>query len=362
MSDGKGFSMSEWNLYLLLARMLGETGLEESVLRANDQNCWPDLLSLSSNHLVTTQLYWILKSTPSVWQQINQEYQEYLQHIFELNGSRNVQLLDETKEIVSVLNQQKITPLLLKGTGLLLSEECPHIGYRMQLDIDFLVRPEGLEKAATAIKRMGYFYAEEAQGSLEIVTEQRLPRLLSIYKNHKHLPPLLSPDKRVLVELHRHPYSKRFQKHFPVFDLFERAKIKKINGLNWFEMSAKDQEHLLLTEGYIDAGFKRAFQLPLRLGRDYLDIKTLLPSENNEMGIELDRNFAKNQLFPKELIETILTPSEQLVSNVKVNGYIRSMERVMDNDSVYKFIELYSNFLRRTVNLLHNPGLIRKLF
>lgn len=351
--------MSEWNLYLLLAQMLGETtDLEKSVLRANAEHCWPDLLSLSSNCMVTTQLYWVLKSAPSAWQKIDTDSQEYLQHIFELNGERNAQLIDESKDILSVLNRKKITPLLLKGTGQLLSEEYPHMAYRMQLDIDFLVLPEDLEKAASGIREMGYCYAEETDDGLEIASGKRVSRLLKIYKDHKHLPPLLNPEKRVLLELHRHPYSKRFQKYFPVSDIFKRAQLKNMKGLSWYLMSPGDQMHLLLTEGYIDAGYKRAFQLPLRLARDYLDIS----DKDDDVAITVNKSLVKKQLFPEELITAVLNPSEQAAPTSKISNYLRAMEKIEDNPFVYRAVNLYANFVRRTINLAYSPSLLRRLF
>lgn len=352
--------MSDWNLYLLLSQMLGATDLEESVCTANEKNCWPQLLSLSSHQMVTTQLYWLLKSAPSAWQQIDSDAQQYLTQIFELNAERNTQLVNEAKHILSALNQESIVPLLLKGTGLLLSEQYPHMAYRMQLDTDFLVRQTELDKAASIIKKNGYDYAEETRDGLGIASENRIPRLLRIYQQHKHLPPLMGPGKRVIMELHRHPYSKRFQKYFPVSGIFERAITRKLDGLIWLEMSAQDQQHLLLIEGYIDAGFKRAYQLPLRLGRDFLDLQTLQETNNDK--IALGKKLRHKQEFPQALIKALFLKPDRRTPDAELGAYIQSMERVMENRLLHKITDLHANFIRRAINLAHNPGLIRRLF
>lgn len=372
--------MSNWQIFKLLAKMLGaanaesETGLENLVVYANDQDCWESILSLSSQHLVTTQLYWALKENLAAWAKIDPDTQNYLKQIFDLNAERNHQLKNETIDLLRVLNEQKIIPVLLKGTGLLFSDHCPDIGYRMQLDIDLLARPEDLDIAVSTVRDMGYSYAEEIDHDLQPVHEQRQARLLKIYTHHQHVPPLVNPEKRVLVELHRHAYSQRFWNKFDVSNLFDCAEKKNEDGLTWYEMSPLNQRELLVVQGYIGSGYKRAFQLPLRLGCDLIDLnkRELFPGQ--------DGRFVSEQLFLEQLINRLFATGntkhhnsakykstetqsdERQATRKSVAKYIQRMEKVMDSRFFSQMADRYSNLVRQAINVAHDPGLLRKLF
>ena len=153
-----------WQVFQLLSQMLGGQNLAAHIATASTLNLWPAVLTLSSYSLVTPNLYWSLSQDKTIWQSLPQDTQEYLSNIFELNTLRNETILRETHRVIAALNAQNIRPFILKNTGELLNQRTPHIGYRMQTDIDLMVQPQELGKAYAIIQQLDYNIAQEQLG------------------------------------------------------------------------------------------------------------------------------------------------------------------------------------------------------
>lgn len=361
--------MTNWQIYLLLASMLGGKNLKGNVEKANLSNCWAELLELSSHQMVTSQLGIILKNNSHAWKAVQTEEAAYLDEIVSLNAQRNVQLIQQTIEIIQALNKLNIVPLIMKGTAQLLLLEERYYGYRMQMDIDLLVHPSDMQQATQSLKKLGYQYSKEGENGLEPVPDELALSLLASYKQHKHLPPLVKDGARAAVELHRHLYSKRYQKYYDISEVFERSKLTNINKLSWHQLSFEDECQLLLTGGYIDPRLKPSFSLPLRLVRDYLDLKehsdkNLLHSSDSCSAAALQKIPASLLTAQKEVEELILIISNHWPSNEKISPkvakYLSQLESINKRPRAHKFAHNRAALTRKLINLAHNPRLLLK--
>ncbi len=84
------------------------------------------------------------------------EVGEFLATVEDLNDSRNIQILEEMRTIVSILNGVGIEPVALKGAAFLLAGVYPKPGSRYLCDLDLLVPHSDLRAAAETLERDGY--------------------------------------------------------------------------------------------------------------------------------------------------------------------------------------------------------------
>jgi Uncharacterised nucleotidyltransferase len=80
----------------------------------------------------------------------------FLAEILARNADRNSRLLSQMNEAVCALNNISVTPVLLKGAAILVSEGAPANKERMMSDIDMLVKAEELSKAVASLEAIGY--------------------------------------------------------------------------------------------------------------------------------------------------------------------------------------------------------------
>ena len=80
----------------------------------------------------------------------------HLKEIYELNHTRNGQILLQMKEMNTTLNKAGISPIYLKGTGNLIDGIYDDIGERIIGDIDFLVPEKDFLTAAELFKNEEY--------------------------------------------------------------------------------------------------------------------------------------------------------------------------------------------------------------
>ncbi len=106
---------------------------------------------------------------------------------------QNERLRDQIDAVLAVLNEQAITPVLLKGAARIWQRSQGH-DLHDSVDLDLLLAPEQLGAAQQSLLRVGY--EQRAGASLE-----KYYRL-----HHHHAPPLFAPDGGVPIELHHALY------------------------------------------------------------------------------------------------------------------------------------------------------------
>jgi len=118
----------------------------------------------------------------------DEELFTYLNEIFRLNTDRNTQIVNQLKEIVSLLSSAGIEPLLLKGSASLVERDYEHIGIRFLSDIDFMVHPEQIQEAYSLLMDAGY---------------KKVDADFIFHDSYHHLWPIEKEGMPVMVELHR---------------------------------------------------------------------------------------------------------------------------------------------------------------
>ena len=96
------------------------------------------LIQISSSHLILPALYVNLKKK-KILRLFPIDFRNYLKNIYQINYNRNKEILNEAKELFSILKSESINFNFIKGVEYLMSEIYDNLGERMIGDIDILV-------------------------------------------------------------------------------------------------------------------------------------------------------------------------------------------------------------------------------
>ena len=147
---------------------------------------WDVVVKVSTAHYVFPALYCNLMRVGFL-QYLPQDLVSYMESITNLNRERNQQIIAQAQELNTLLLDNNITPIFLKGTGNLLVDLYEDVAERMVGDIDFLFSKESFAKGITVLKENGY---------LELVkTDYDAPMA-------KHYPRLIKVNKIAAIEVH----------------------------------------------------------------------------------------------------------------------------------------------------------------
>jgi hypothetical protein len=149
---------------------------------------WEKIVPVASSHLVIPLIYCKLKEK-ELLHLIPEDLKSYLEEITRQNSERNKTILKEVQEISTLLNENKIDHVFLKGAAMLASGIYTNIGERMIGDIDILVHPEQLFDAHELLKRNDY------KGIVRNFRQKII--------EHRHLARLIPNNKLAAVEIHR---------------------------------------------------------------------------------------------------------------------------------------------------------------
>ncbi len=156
---------------------------------ADESVDWIKFVEGCSNHLVLPLIYLKFKSS-NILELLPEELAEHLKEIYDVNRSRNEKILDQLKEITTVLNQSNIHPIFLKGAAHLLDGLYSDIGERILKDIDILVAENEYLLAAQLLENNGYACIGDSKKYFDS-------------ESLKHYPALFKPGFQAHVEIHR---------------------------------------------------------------------------------------------------------------------------------------------------------------
>lgn len=161
---------------------------------------WEQIVQVSSAQFVLPALFIRLKKA-SLLNELPSDLVEYMEYLTDLNRERNQQILDQVRDIVTLLNSHGIDPIFLKGTAHLLLSLYEDITERMVGDIDFLVEESEMMKVVQLLIDAGY----QQKGKFR-------PELMKITK---HYPRLTNFNYPAAVEVHREvirpPHDRQFR-------------------------------------------------------------------------------------------------------------------------------------------------------
>ena len=147
--------------------------VEEQIKSGNVD--WDNVVRLSTEHYVFPALYCNLKRVDFL-HYLPEELVNYMKHITDLNRERNLQIIEQAKEINELLLTKNITPIFLKGTSNLLSGIYEDIAERMVGDIDFLVDQDFATKTINVLSANQYIAVNKLPNYLDYI--KHYPRMI----------------------------------------------------------------------------------------------------------------------------------------------------------------------------------------
>ncbi|MCP4802145.1 MAG: nucleotidyltransferase family protein [Bacteroidetes bacterium] len=170
----------------------------KSILGNYHETDWEKLVKIGSHHLVLPPIYCRLKQK-ELLDILPKDLNNYLTELTQINRNRNNAVFGQVKELSSILRQQNIEHVFLKGMALISANYFEDIGERMIGDIDILVKESQLKEAASLLLRNNYEYKTSTFGEK--------------YFEYHHDLSLISKDGGLApVELHRHILHSHYDK------------------------------------------------------------------------------------------------------------------------------------------------------
>ena len=187
----------------------------EEIIEMADSIDWEKFVALCSNHLILPVIYLKFKSH-DILKYLPEELSGYLKEIYNLNLTRNNQILEQLREVNSILNIGNVYPVFLKGAGHLLDGLYSDTGERIMGDIDFLVPEKDYLLSAKLLQNTGYL--------------SDYPAYLDI-ESMKHYPRLYKADVPADLEIHRIPVTDKYQSWFnPELIGKEKKSVSTLDG------------------------------------------------------------------------------------------------------------------------------------
>lgn len=213
---------------------------------------WEQLVWVSSSHFVTPALYVKFRDA-GLLDLLPPDLAEYLGQLYALNLQRNNRIIQQALEITGLLSAEKIGVIFMKGLALILDGTYIDRGERVFVDIDLLIRPGALEKAAALLMAEGYL----PDDSIDEVISHRA-----------HFPSLSHPEMPAPVELHHYPVNLKYNRHLN-YDMVADQKIRLDDFPGAYTVSVETN----LTISFMHSQLKdhgQLFALPML--RDLFDV------------------------------------------------------------------------------------------
>lgn len=348
--------MSNWELYRLLCRIIG--GLDDAALgKVIRCDAFPRLVALAGEYDLEPALAVRLNEQAALIPGIAAELNHQLQHALKENTQHKLQMIAQAVKVARVLNTVGIEPVFLKGTALLLGESQLPVGFRKQVDIDLLVAPEHIPEACEALTADGYLFYDFDSAQPEPFTDTA--KALRLSTHHHHLPPLGRQEYGTLLELHKYPLPRRFQKHLTVADLLATSVTTESHGAKFLLPSPGFQLTHLVLGTFINDSYAARFDFPIRTGQDYLEIinnraepikKTLTPSSASGLNSAM-------RVFEQLVSELMEPPTDKrLHSSPDIQQRLGLMERRFNSPTIAKLLDLQARWRYLGISLWYDSG------
>ena len=188
------------NTYTLLALFLAPAKSEETLgalknAIINEQVELGPLL-LQANIQMCTPLWYSRLEQDDLLQYLPEDFQQFLQVIYDANAERNTKLKEGLTELLSEFEKEKIETVLLKGGATFMDELYNSLGARYMVDLDILVRKEKLKMCESILEKLQY--VEEQDEGRELDDRPTSER-------HQHINPRIKPGTVMTIEIHFKP-------------------------------------------------------------------------------------------------------------------------------------------------------------
>ena len=193
----------------------------EFMLKTTDVD-WDEVVKVSTSHYVFPALYCNFKRADFL-NYLPTNLVDYMKHITNINRERNKQVIQQAQELNSLLLENAIRPIFLKGTGNLLAGIYDDIAERMVGDIDFIFSKEDYTKAITILREFGYSEVKKQ--------EYYFP---DVYKHYRRLQ---KKNNIAAIEIHNELLIEKYIKEFNYSFVEKDSQV--INGVTVLSYSNK---------------------------------------------------------------------------------------------------------------------------
>lgn len=181
---------------------------------------WDAVVKVSTGQFVFPALYCNLKKAEFL-HYLPEDLVGYMEHITGLNRERNEQIVAQAHEINTLLLENNITPIFLKGTGNLIEGLYDDIAERMVGDIDFIVDLKDYDRCYNIMLNEGKYANFDK-------TEYNFPQF-------KHKPRITNQKRIAAAEIHKELLIEEFSSEFN-YTFVNKSKLI-INGFNVLSFS-----------------------------------------------------------------------------------------------------------------------------
>jgi len=154
---------------------------------------WEQFVFMGSNHLVLPALYHKFRICKMLGL-FPLELRQHLAGIFEMNDTRNQQIVQEILYLNTLFRNKNIDPVFMKGAASLLSGVYSHSAERMLSDIDCLIPPKSMNDAVHLLVDEGYNHEDYRSEDLPFM----------------HHFPSLSKEEAARIDLHYLPVTPKY--------------------------------------------------------------------------------------------------------------------------------------------------------
>jgi hypothetical protein len=270
---------------------------------------WEKIVRVSSGHMVLPALYLHLKRAELLYA-LPEDLVAYLAELTKLNEKRNKALLAQAQDLISLLQQQDIQPIFLKGMAHLLEGLYLDLGERMIGDIDFLVAPHQQATVANLLLEIGYTPLSDVKNQDHL--------------NSKHYPRLIHDNWIGAVEIHHSIMVPSYKNNLSYKAIF---KNQLLTETAFVPSLAHQIEHNILNTQLNDKGFWYGKIMMRQLYDAYLlSFKTPVPT------LDVQKNEHKQlSLLYLSLMQRIFKPTHfslksTLWTQLGMLWYLKTME------------------------------------
>ena len=159
---------------------------------------WDAVVKVSTSHYVFPAIYCNFKRADFL-KYLPADLVEYMKHITDLNRDRNTQILQQAQELNSLLLDNNIRSIFLKGTGNLLAGIYEDIAERMVGDIDFIFSKEDYPKVIKVLREFGYSDVFKTDNN---------------YPHFRHFQRLKNANNIAAIEIHKELLIEKYANEF----------------------------------------------------------------------------------------------------------------------------------------------------
>ena len=293
---------------------------------------WSAVVKVSTSHYVLPAMYFNFKRADFL-KYLPADLVEYMIHISNLNKDRNVQIIQQAKELNSLLLENNIRTLFLKGTGNLLEGLYEDIGERMVGDIDLIVSNEDSLKSNKVLINNGYKTK---------INESYL------FPNFRHSPRLIKSTRIAAVEIHKELFIEKFPHEFN-YELINK-KVQKINNVN--VLSFEHQLALSIIANQIN---DNGFYFKTMALRNAYDVFLLSKKTNAKDAVNtLDKLSHPLNCFLAACYEVFnKVESIEYNKNVKTALYLRNFNSQFTNPILKTYPNKPNNIIKRILYVFY---------